>query len=107
VFFGFDFSRETVAVEALGEKDVVTSHAFEASYYVEISVVEGVSHVEIATRIRRRSINGEDWTFCVIPIEAVSAHFFPEALPLLLDFENVAFFWQWFHDSSSSNCDFA
>jgi len=62
VFFGFDFCWESVAVEALGEEDVVASHAFEAGYYVEVGVVEGVPHVEIATRIGRGSVDGEDWT---------------------------------------------
>ena len=82
-----------MTVEALREEDVVASHTFEASYYVEISVVESVSHVKIATRIRRRSINSKDWTFCVVPVETVDAHLFPEALPLLLDLQDVAFFW--------------
>jgi len=81
-----------VAVEALWEEDVVASHALVAGYYVEVGVIEGVSHVKIATGIGRRRINSEDWAFCVVPVEAVDAHLFPEALPLLLDLEDVALF---------------
>jgi len=86
-----------VAVKALRKQNVVASHAFEAGYYVEVGVVEGVSHVKIATRIRRRSINTIDWTFRVVPVETIDAHLFPQALPLLLDFKDIALFRQWFH----------
>ena len=86
-----------MAVEALWEEDVVASHAFVAGYCVEVGVVEGVSHVKIAAGIGRRRVDGEDWAGLVVPVEAVDAHLFPEALPLLLDFEDVALFGQWFH----------
>ena len=48
MFFCFDFCWEAVAVEALGEEYVVAAHAFVAGEYVEVCMVEGVSHVEVA-----------------------------------------------------------
>ena len=77
MFFCFYFGWESVAVEALGEEYVVAFHAFVAGEYVEVGVVEGVSHVEVAARIGRRSVDGEDWAFSVVPVEAVCAHLFP------------------------------
>ena len=47
VFFGFYFCWEAVTVEALGKENIVASHAFEAGNYIEVSVVESVSHVEV------------------------------------------------------------
>ena len=95
-----------MAVKTLRKENVVASHAFEAGDYVEVGVVEGVSHVEIATRIRRRSINTIDWTFRVIPVETIDAHLFPFLLPFFLDFEDVAFFGQWFHVLISTRLGF-
>lgn len=107
MFFCFYFCGEPVAVEALGKQHVVASHAFVAGYYVEVGMVEGVSHVEVAAGIGRRSIDGEDWAFGVVPVETVDAHFFPFALPLLLNFEDFALFRQWFHVVAFTSCEFA
>lgn len=47
MLFSFYFCWETVAIEALREEDVVTLHTLEPGYYVEVGVVEGVSHVKV------------------------------------------------------------
>ena len=48
MFFCLDFGGEAVAVEALGEEYIIAAHAFVAGEYVEVGVVEGVAHVEVA-----------------------------------------------------------
>ena len=87
-----------MAVPALGKVDVVASHALVAGYDVEVRPVQDVSHVELAARVRGRSVDAEGWFLPVVRVEVVDAPCFPLALPLCLGGEEVDVFRQGFHE---------
>lgn len=100
LFFDSSFNLQAVAVPALGKVDVIALHAFVSGSNVKVGPVENVAHMEFAAGVRWRCIDAEGGLRVVFPIEVVNAPFFPFALPLFFDGEEVDFFGQRLHSVS-------